>query len=137
MAGGKPAVDEINRRLLGSKAFTVESPCVMVDNEAVASFAVETSETIEMLGDLRRLNEEAKIERKTLIGHGGATRIVGGAIGMAKLSLEADRAFVKFGSDGELWNAGGVAMGLGDAPGMDMTEALMPKDALLIASEMM
>ena len=79
----KPAIDEIDRRLLGGETFTVKSTTVMIDNKAIAGFTIETGETAETFHVLGRLDKEANIDGNTLIGHGGTTRVIGRAIAMA------------------------------------------------------
>jgi hypothetical protein len=91
----KPAVDEVNRRLLGSETFTIESLGLVINNQTVAGLTVQTSKALEARRIAQFLHKEAKVNRNALVWLESTTGLLKGLVGMAQFGMEADRTLVQ------------------------------------------
>lgn len=107
----------------------------MIGDQAIAGLTVEALQAMNALTIGRFLYHKTKIDGNTLIAHRGTTRILSAAIGTTKLGTNTDGTRIEFGGDGNLGNALSIAMEIGYTTGMQMTKALMPENAKLIASK--
>ena len=75
----EPAVTEIEGWGLGTEAFTEEGTTIMVHNEAITSFTVESSQTLKTCGIFRLLHHKTEVDGNILVaaqsmaGRGSAT----------------------------------------------------------------
>jgi hypothetical protein len=132
---GKPMIQEVERRGLGAKGLTVEGTTIVVGDKAVAGLTIEALQAADTSTIGGTLNEEAKVDRDTLVTHGCVPGGCSAAIGATEFSTGADRAVVKLSSNRDLWNAMGIPMEVRDTARAQMPQTLMPEETELIASK--
>jgi hypothetical protein len=125
----QPAIKKVDRRTFVTEGFTIEGTTVMVNNKAIARFAIEAFETIDTITIIRLLDDEAKINGDTLIAHGGMTGVGETTVGTMQLGTSTDGTGVKLGGDGHLGDTTGKAMEIRHTTRMEVPKALMPEDA--------
>jgi hypothetical protein len=71
----QPMVEKVDGWSLGPEGFAIEGMAVMVNDEAVAGFAIESLKTLDLVSVSRPLDEKTKVNRDTLTALGGMTRV--------------------------------------------------------------
>jgi hypothetical protein len=131
----QPAIDEVNGRRFVTEHLPMQRATVMVSNQTVTSFAIQTHQTSETVTVSRFLHHKPKVNRNTLKAPRSMTRIGSTASSTAELSAGTDRARVKLGGNGHLGHATGVFVEIRDTAGVKMTETLMPQETELITGD--
>jgi hypothetical protein len=132
----EPAIEEVNRRLLGRKTLSPKTPTVMINNQNVARFTIEAGETTDAIAiGGRVLDHETVVTRDALTTHRGMTGVIRAASSFAELGLGTDGAHVKVSSNGDLRHVVGTLVHLGEAPEVHMAKPLVPNHAELVASQ--
>jgi hypothetical protein len=133
---GKPMVEEIDGRGFGAETFAVQRAAVVIDDETVASFAIEALEVMKMSRVGRALDKKTKIDGDALVGAHSCMTEAGSAVGsMVKFGMKTDGALIKFSGNRDLRNAMGIAMKIGNTARMKMAKMLMPENTELVAGE--
>jgi hypothetical protein len=132
---GKPMVEEIDGRGFGAETFAVQRAAVVIDDETVASFAIEALEVMKMSRVCRALDKKTKIDGDALVAH-SCMMEAGSAVGsMVKFGMKTDGALIKFSGNRDLRNAVGIAMKIGNTARMKVAKMLMPENMELVAGE--
>jgi hypothetical protein len=131
----QPTIEEVDRGAFVAEGFTVEGTTMMVNDKAIARFAIEAFQTIDPVTVIRLLDDEAKINRDALIAHGGMTGIGETTVSTMQLGTSTDGTVVELGGDGDLGDTEGVSMKVRNTARVKVPEALMPENACLIAGK--
>jgi hypothetical protein len=108
----------------------------VIDDETVASFAIEALEVMKMSRVGRALDKKTKIDGDALVGAHSCMTEAGSAVGsMVKFGMKTDGALIKFSGNRDLRNAMGIAMKIGNTARMKMAKMLMPENTELVAGE--
>lgn len=89
---GKPVVDEASRWSFGLECLTVEGATMVIHNQTVTSFTINTLELLHAIRILRGLNKESKINGETLITLDITARVNLTGSRFTKLGMEANWA---------------------------------------------
>lgn len=128
-------VEVFNRGAFGSKAHAMESARVMVGNQNVTGFTIETDGAENAISVVGALNNKAKVDGNPLIalsGGAGIFFVTGGAL---EFGVLADRAVVKITGGSEFGNAVCIQMGLPSTTVVEMAKTLVPENAELVTAE--
>jgi hypothetical protein len=132
---GKPMVAEIDGRGFGAETFAIQCAATVINDETVASFAIEAFKVTKTVRVGRALDDNAKVDGNTLVAH---SRMTGGGSAMCstvEFGMETDGALIKFGGDRDLRNAKGIAMKIGNMARMKMARTLMPENMELVTGK--
>jgi hypothetical protein len=79
----QPTIEKVDWQGPGLEGFTIEGMAVMVNDEAVAGFAIESLKMVDPVSVNGPLNEKAEVNGDTLAALGGMTRICSGSCSFA------------------------------------------------------
>jgi hypothetical protein len=122
----QPMVEKVNGRSLGPEGFAIEGTAVMVNDEAVAGFVIESLKTSNPVSVGRPLDEKTKVDGDSLTAPEGMTRICGSLGGFAELGLGADGACVQFSGNWNQRHAHCILVHIRDVAGVKMAKMLVP-----------
>jgi hypothetical protein len=121
-----PTIKKINWRGFGAKAFTIQSARIVINNKTITCLTIEASEATDTVGVGAALHHKTKINRNALVANGSTTRGGGAMVSLVEFGLKANWALVKFRSNRDLRDAGGILVEVRNATTMEVAEALMP-----------
>jgi hypothetical protein len=110
---------------------------VVINNQAVARFTIQTRKTLKAVKALGLLDHKAKVDTNALtrLCSTGPSRLQT-ASSFAKLGMCTHRAGVKLSCNWNRRDTVGMLVHLGHTRGVDMAKALMPQDTELVPGEM-
>ena len=124
----EPIDEPFHGRSFGRQRFTSQTAAVVVSDEHVAGFAIDTNKVMLALGVLAALGHESEINRQTLITDSGAHGGLGPSGLLSEFGGNANgTAGPQLGREGEGRHAFDETMQSGEPPKVEVSKTLMPK----------
>ena len=124
----KPLVEVVDQQGLGAKRSTPELLAVVIFDQNITSFAVQTHQSFAAIPVFRRgLDHEPHIDQDPLVALRSSTRGSLTMSGLTELSMSTDRTCIKFSPKRNFGDAVGSLVHLGNATRMNVTKTLVPE----------
>jgi hypothetical protein len=105
---GKPAIQKVNGRSLGTKSLTIQSATVMIRDKAITSFTIEALKTSNTSRVFGALDHETKVNRETLVACGSMARVSQTTGSFAKFGLNTNGTGIQIRSKRKRGNTNGM-----------------------------
>jgi hypothetical protein len=130
---GKPAIDEIDWRSLTTEGLSVKCTTLVIGEQDVTTLTVETQQAEHAVAVFRSLHNKTHINGDALIADSSAARVSFAPSMLGQLLLGTDRAWAQFGiGDRQLRQTKDSFLEMVHATGVQMAEAMMPQDPILL-----